>query len=80
MNKDKYSIIEPFLKKEKKLKELSSEHNIPYSTLKRWIKAYKELGVKGLSKKIRSDKDSFRKADDETMKYICLLITVFLTD
>ena len=70
MNKDKYSIIEPFLKKEKKLKELSSEHNIPYSTLKRWIKAYKEFGSKGLSKKIRSDKDSFRKADDETMKYI----------
>lgn len=70
MNKDKYSIIEPFLKKEKKLKELSSEHDIPYSTLKRWIKIYKEFGVKGLSKKTRSDKDSFRKADDETMDYI----------
>lgn len=70
MKKDKYSIIEPFLKKEKKLKELSSEHDIPYSTLKRWIKAYKEFGTKGLSKKTRSDKDSFRKADDETMEYI----------
>ena len=70
MKKDKFSIIEPFLKKEKKLKELSSEHDIPYSTLKRWIKAYKEFGTKGLSKKIRSDKDSFRKADDETMEYI----------
>ena len=70
MKKDKYSIIEPFLKKEKKLKELSSEHNISYSTLKRWIKAYKEFGAKGLSKKIRSDKDSFRKADDATVKYI----------
>lgn len=70
MDKKKYSIIEPFLKKEKKLKELSIEHDIPYSTLKRWIKAYKEFGIKGLSKKIRSDKDSFRKADDETMEYI----------
>ena len=42
----------------------------PIVLLKRWIKAYKEYGVKGLSKKIRSDKDSFRKADDETMEYI----------
>ena len=50
MKKDKYSIIEPFLKKEKKLKELSHEYNIPYSTLKRWIKTYKEYGIKGLSK------------------------------
>lgn len=70
MKNDKYKIIEPFLKKEKKLKELSSEHNISYSTLKRWIKAYKETGMKGLVKKTRSDKDSFRKADSEIMKYI----------
>jgi len=70
MKKDKYHIIEPFLKKEKKLKELSSEHDIPYSTLKRWIRSYKDFGIKGLSKKVRSDKDSFRKADDETIKFI----------
>ena len=70
MKKNKYKIIEPFLNKEKKLKDLSSEHDIPYSTLKRWIKLYKEFGIKGLSKKIRSDKDSFRKADDETIKFV----------
>ena len=39
MKKDKYSIIEPFLKKEKKLKDLSHEYNIPYSTFKKMDKS-----------------------------------------
>ncbi|MCK5780218.1 MAG: Mu transposase C-terminal domain-containing protein [Psychrilyobacter sp.] len=70
MSKNIFLIIEPFLKKEKKLKVLSEEHNIPYSTLKRWIKSYKEKGKEGLKKKVRADKDTFKKVDNKTMDYI----------
>ena len=47
----KFKIIEPFLRKEKKLRDIEKESGISYATLKRWIKAYKEEGVLGLDKK-----------------------------
>ena len=49
----RFKIIEPFLKKEKKLKEIELEENISYSTLKRWVNAYKKKGMLGLEKKER---------------------------
>ena len=49
----RFKIIEPFLRKEKKLKDIEKETNISYATLKRWIKAYKEKGMLGLDKKER---------------------------
>lgn len=66
----RFKIIEPFLKKEKKLKEIEKETNISYATLKRWIKAYKENGVLGLEKKERQDKNSFRAIDDDGINII----------
>lgn len=66
----RFKIIEPFLRKEKKLKEIEQESKISYATLKRWIKAYKENGVLGLDKKERQDKNSFRVIDDEGIDII----------
>lgn len=70
MSKKKYKIIEPFFKKEKKLKDIEEETNISYATLKRWVSRYKESGIKGLEKKERSDKNSFKKVNDEAIKYL----------
>ncbi|MBN1469046.1 MAG: helix-turn-helix domain-containing protein [Fusobacteriaceae bacterium] len=69
-SEEKLKIIEPFLKKEKKLKEIEEESSISYATLKRWVKAYKEKGVKGLTKKERSDKNNFKKVDEGDLEHI----------
>lgn len=66
----RFKIIEPFLKKEKKLKEIELESGISYATLKRWIKSYKENGLFGLEKKEREDKNSFKSIDDEGVTLI----------
>lgn len=66
----KFKIIEPFLRKEKKLKDIEKESGISYATLKRWIKAYKEKGVLGLDKKERQDKNSFRVIDKKGIEII----------
>lgn len=66
----RFKIIEPFLKKEKKLKEIEMETGISYATLKRWIKSYKENGMLGLEKKEREDKNSFKAIDDEGLSLI----------
>lgn len=66
----RFKIIEPFLRKEKKLKTIEEESGISYATLKRWVNAYKKNGVLGLDKKQRNDKDSFRKIDNNGIKII----------
>ncbi|WP_300356925.1 Mu transposase C-terminal domain-containing protein [Fusobacterium sp.] len=66
----RFKIIEPFLKKEKKLKEIEVETGTSYATLKRWIKSYKEKGIFGLEKKGREDKDSFKSIDDDGISLI----------
>ncbi len=66
----KLKIIEPFFKKEKKLIEIEEETNIPYSTLKRWVRLYKGQGEEGLEKKTRTDKNTFKNVDEESMSKI----------
>ncbi|WP_286033439.1 helix-turn-helix domain-containing protein [Fusobacterium necrogenes] len=66
----RFKIIEPFLKKKKKLKEIEEEKNISYATLKRWVNAYKKSGILGLEKKSREDKNSFRNLDEENLELI----------
>lgn len=66
----RFKIIEPFLKKKKKLKEIEAEENISYATLKRWVNAYKKNGILGLEKKPREDKNSFRNLDNEDLEKI----------
>lgn len=66
----KYRILEPFFKKEKKLKEIEEETQISYATLKRWVSQYRNLGEKGLIKKTRIDKNTFKKVNDDVMDYL----------
>ncbi|MBC2855749.1 MAG: Mu transposase C-terminal domain-containing protein [Cetobacterium sp.] len=68
--KERFKIIEPFFKKEKKLIDIENESNISYSTLKRWVTSYKKEGIDGLEKKERSDKNNHKKIDDEKMDII----------
>ncbi|MGL5087892.1 MAG: helix-turn-helix domain-containing protein, partial [Cetobacterium sp.] len=74
MEKDKkdrkYSVIEPFLNGEKKLRIIEKESNISYATLKRWVSQYKESGEKGLIKKTRVDKNTFKKVNKDTLQYL----------
>ena len=66
----KYRILEPFFKKEKKLREIEEETKISYATLKRWVSQYRDLGEKGLIKKTRIDKNTFKKVNDDVMDYL----------
>ncbi|MGL5355488.1 MAG: Mu transposase C-terminal domain-containing protein [Cetobacterium sp.] len=66
----KYSIIEPFFKKKKKLRDIEKETEISYATLKRWVKQYKDLGKKGLMKKTRVDKNKYKKVNESTLIYL----------
>ncbi|MGL4999723.1 MAG: helix-turn-helix domain-containing protein [Cetobacterium sp.] len=74
MEKDKkdkkYNIIEPFLNREKKLRDIEKESNISYATLKRWVSQYKESGENGLIKKTRVDKNTFKKVNKDTLQYL----------
>ena len=66
----RFKIIEPFLRKEKKLKEIEEETGVSYATLKRWVNAYKKNGILGLDKKQRTDKDSYRAIDEDGVEFI----------
>ncbi|MGL5378063.1 MAG: helix-turn-helix domain-containing protein [Cetobacterium sp.] len=70
---EKYIVIEPFFKKEKKLKDIEKETRISYATLKRWVSQYRTAGEKGLSKKTRADKDTFKKINEDTLNKLKLL-------
>lgn len=67
---DRLNIIKPFLEKSRNLKDISIESGISYATLKRWVKNYKSTGEEGLKVKERSDKNSFRKADNSLIETI----------
>ena len=66
----RYNILKPYILKEKNLKEISEDTKISYSTLKRWASSYKKQGLNGLNKSWRSDKDTHRSLNQETINYI----------
>ena len=70
LNYKRYTILKPYILKEKKLKEISIETNISYSTLKRWANNYKKHGLNGIKKSCRSDKNTYRTLSEETVIYI----------
>ncbi|MGL5277658.1 MAG: helix-turn-helix domain containing protein [Cetobacterium sp.] len=75
----KYKILEPFFKKEKKLREIEKETQISYATLKRWVSQYKGLGEKGLVKKPRADKNTFKKVNEDVMEHLKALYKEYHT-
>lgn len=66
----RYEILQPYISKEKTLKNLSEESRISYSTIKRWASSYKKNGLEGLKKSGRSDKSTYRTLNEDTMNYI----------
>lgn len=52
---EKYKIIAPYLINEKTLTVITEETGIAKRTLQYWIRDYKQLGLKGLIRKTRSD-------------------------
>nr|WP_297597357.1 Mu transposase C-terminal domain-containing protein [uncultured Cetobacterium sp.] len=55
------------------MKDIEKETQISYATLKRWVSQYKHLGVDGLEKKQRMDKNSFKKVNEEALSHLKIL-------
>ena len=51
----KYTIIEPYLKNQQGIKEISLENEIPIRTLYRWVEHFEKNGLVGLIRRGRSD-------------------------
>lgn len=66
----KYRIIEPFLKKEKKLTQISKEQGISLKTAKNWVLKYRKHGLIGLSRSKRKDKGNMRICSEELQNII----------
>ncbi|MGM0209143.1 hypothetical protein IGI96_003667 [Enterococcus sp. DIV0421] len=60
----KYTIIEPYLKKQQGIKEISLENEIPIRTLYRWVDNFEKNGLVGLIRKVRSDFGQLRISEE----------------
>lgn len=60
----KYTIIEPYLKKQQGIKEISLENEIPIRTLYRWVDNFEKNGLVGLIRKVRSDFGQLRMSEE----------------
>lgn len=66
---EKYRIISPYLANETSLPSLAAHHGIALRSLRRWVKKYREDGISGLRRKIRSDKNT-RHSIDESLQAV----------
>lgn len=71
---EKYEIIHPFLEGKTTLPKLSTHHNISLRSLRRWVKMYREKGLKGLERKARSTKGQRTSVDKELEQIIEALV------
>ena len=60
----KYTIIEPYLKNQQGIKEISLENEIPIRTLYRWVEHFEKNGLVGLIRKVRSDFGQLRMSEE----------------
>lgn len=65
----KYKIIEPYIKKQKSVQDISNNKQIPQRTIYFWVKSYNNKGLIGLINKRRKDLDKVRLNKD-TINYI----------
>lgn len=66
----KFKIIEPILKKEKKISDVSKEEKIHFRTIQNWIKKYKKYGFVGLNRNKRNDAGIKRVCTEEVQNII----------
>ena len=67
---NKYRLIEPHLQREKTLRTLSHENDIPLRTLKTWVQLYQKHGLVALARKTRNDKGKNRSLTSELHQLI----------
>ena len=53
---DRFRIIQPHIENEVPLSSIAQECQISKRTLNHWVKIYRDVGLKGLERKHRSDK------------------------
>ncbi len=62
---ERFQIIQPFLEDEISLPKIANHYGYHLSTLKRWIKKYREQGLSGLDRKMRADKGKRQQITEE---------------
>lgn len=67
-------MIRSYLEEEVPLSNLAKKHGFSLSTLKRWVKKYRDYGLAGLDRKPRSDKDTRRHITLELEQLIEALV------
>lgn len=71
---DKFEIIRPHLEDDVSLPNIAKNKSIGLRTLHTWIKNYQENGLKGLKRKVRSDKGQQQKITKELAELVEALI------
>jgi putative transposase len=71
---DKFEIIRPHLEDDISLPNIAKDKLIGLRTLHTWVKNYRENGLKGLERKIRSDKGQQQKITKELAELVEALV------
>ena len=53
----RYQAIQPYLEGQATLKAVAATQNIPYGTVRRWVRLYRREGLTGLAPRPRTDRD-----------------------
>ena len=66
----RYEVIRPCLEKEVSQAEQARVSGVAHSTLERWMKQYRQDGLRGLVRQERSDKGTRRRLSEEVVKLV----------
>ena len=67
---ERFALLRPALEGKVSQTQLAREHQIPLSTMQRWIKQYREKGLAGLANARRSDKGKSRSLPEQAVHLI----------
>lgn len=67
---ERFAFIRPALEGHVSQTQQAREHQIPLSTMQRWIKQYREKGLAGLANTGRSDKGKSRSLPEQAIQLI----------
>lgn len=65
----RFQVLRPYLEEGVPLARIAQEHHLPVRTLSRWAASYRRLGLAGLCRKSRSDRDK-RKMSTALQQFI----------
>ena len=67
---ERFALLRPALEGRVSQTQQAREHQIPLSTMQRWIKQYREKGLAGLANARRSDKGKSRRLPEQAIQLI----------